>query len=45
VREVNIPRNADQDVKKMISGIYQRIDKAGDAEGRRFESEPSSSSS
>ena len=34
----------DPDVKKLISGIYGRIDKAADAEGRRFESVSSPSS-
>jgi len=36
---MTMPKNADQDVKQMIAGIYDRIGKVADAEGHRFESE------
>jgi hypothetical protein len=38
LQDMTIPKRADQDVQKMISGIYERIHKAADAEGQRFES-------
>lgn len=36
---MTIPKNADPEVKRMISGIYDRIHKVADAEGHRFESD------
>lgn len=35
----NFVQHADKEVKKLISGIYDRIDKEADAEGKRFESD------
>ena len=38
LQDMTIPKRADRDVQKMISGIYERIHKAADAEGQSFES-------
>ena len=34
---MTIPKRAGGDVRKMISGIYDRIHRAADAEGQRFD--------
>ena len=37
VEHVAIPRRADKDVRDFIKGVYDRVDKAADAEGQTFE--------
>ena len=37
VEQMAIPKRADKDVREFIKGVYDRVDKAADAEGQTFE--------